>query len=228
VTKTSVKNFFYKMPQNIARAFSGRNVFWHLFAIIVTYGIVVSGFDWRYYIYFRGTIIERVLFAAVIAGGLVPVFLPLFLWVWGALKKKSEEKHKILAAAFTLGQGAMAGYLVSIFYKAFTGRMHPLLHDPLAHPLADISRQFQFGFLRGGVFWGWPSSHTAVAFAMAFSLITLFPKNKAIKYGAIAYALFIGLGVSMSIHWFSDFAAGALIGSVVGACVGKSFRHAAK
>jgi membrane-associated phospholipid phosphatase len=40
---------------------------------------------------------------------------------------------------------------------------------------------------------------------------------------AITYALYIGLGVSMTIHWFSDFAAGAIIGSAIGAVVGKSF-----
>jgi membrane-associated phospholipid phosphatase len=40
---------------------------------------------------------------------------------------------------------------------------------------------------------------------------------------AILYACYVGLGVSMTIHWFSDFAAGAIIGSVIGAVVGKGF-----
>jgi hypothetical protein len=40
---------------------------------------------------------------------------------------------------------------------------------------------------------------------------------------AITYALYIGIGVSRTIHWFSDFAAGAIIGSAKGAVVGKSF-----
>ncbi|HTV62754.1 MAG TPA: hypothetical protein VMH30_09320, partial [Verrucomicrobiae bacterium] len=39
---------------------------------------------------------------------------------------------------------------------------------------------------------------------------------------AILYACYIGIGVSMTIHWFSDFAAGAIIGMVVGTTVGKS------
>jgi membrane-associated phospholipid phosphatase len=41
---------------------------------------------------------------------------------------------------------------------------------------------------------------------------------------AILYAFYVGMGVSMTIHWFSDFVAGAIIGSVIGAVVGKSFR----
>ena len=31
------------------------------------------------------------------------------------------------------------------------------------------------------------------------------------------------IGVSMTIHWFSDFTAGAIIGTVIGAVVGRSF-----
>jgi membrane-associated phospholipid phosphatase len=40
---------------------------------------------------------------------------------------------------------------------------------------------------------------------------------------ALAYAGYIGLGVSMTIHWFSDFAAGAILGAVIGVVVGKAF-----
>jgi hypothetical protein len=57
---------------------------------------------------------------------------------------------------------------------------------------------FRFGFLRGGVFWGWPSSHTTIAFAMAVTILMLFPKQKWVGYMAITYALYIGLGVSMT------------------------------
>ena len=39
----------------------------------------------------------------------------------------------------------------------------------------------------------------------------------------IAYVFYIGFEVSMTIHWFSDFVAGALIGTVVGTVVGTSF-----
>jgi membrane-associated phospholipid phosphatase len=35
----------------------------------------------------------------------------------------------------------------------------------------------------------------------------------------------VGMGVSIRIHWFSEFLAGAIIGSVIGAVVGKSFHH---
>jgi len=40
------------------------------------------------------------------------------------------------------------------------------------------------------------------------------------------YAFYVGVDVSISIHWFSEFVAGAIIGSLIGAVVGKSFKQA--
>ena len=122
---------------------------------------------------------------------------------------------------WAIGQAAFIGWFVSAIYKFFTGRVHP------AHMVGDdISREFRFGFYRGGVFWGWPSSHTTVAFAMAVTIVMLFPKQRLLQLLALAYALYIGISVSMTIHWFSDFAAGAIIGSVVGVVVGRNFYKA--
>jgi len=94
------------------------------------------------------------------------------------------------------------------------------MHDVLA----NISQNFQFGFLRNGIFWGWPSSHTTIAFAMSFALFYMFPKNKFIKYFSVIYAFYIGIGVSLSIHWFSDFIAGAIIGTLIGISVVKLYK----
>src|SRR6266404_5032806 len=49
------------------------------------------------------------------------------------------------------------------------------------------------------------------------------PRLSFLAVQAIAYALYVGVGVSMTIHWFSDFAAGAILGTVIGVVVGKSF-----
>ena len=59
---------------------------------------------------------------------------------------------------------------------------------------------------------------------MAFTTIFLYRGNKGVLLGALLYAFYIGIGVSLSIHWFSDFAAGALIGTAIGISVGKSYR----
>jgi hypothetical protein len=58
---------------------------------------------------------------------------------------------------------------------------------------------------------------------MAVTVFRLYPNQKWLGRLAIGYAFYIGLGVSMTIHWFSDFVAGALIGTVVGIVVATSF-----
>jgi len=58
---------------------------------------------------------------------------------------------------------------------------------------------------------------------MALCLTMLYPKNKILVFCALLYAFYIGLGVSVTIHWVSEFLAGAIIGSVIGMTVGRSF-----
>lgn len=211
-----MKYFLQTLPQNIGHSFKGKNIWWHLIAIFATALIVLSGFDWYYFTVMQNFSLDSFFFPAIIIGGILPIFgLPLLLLI-GWIRK--DEPTKMLAWA--LGQAALIGYLISSFYKALTGRLPP------PHIIVtDISKQFNFGFLKEGVFWGWPSSHTTVAFAMAFALITLYPKNKTVMVVALVYALYIGVGVSLSIHWFSEFIAGALIGTVIGVVIGKNFNQ---
>jgi membrane-associated phospholipid phosphatase len=42
----------------------------------------------------------------------------------------------------------------------------------------DSRHGFQFGFLKGGIFWGWPSGHTTVAFSMALCLTNVLPQEQ--------------------------------------------------
>ncbi|MGA2868116.1 MAG: hypothetical protein ABSF34_03010, partial [Verrucomicrobiota bacterium] len=55
------------------------------------------------------------------------------------------------------------------------------------------------------------------------TVVMLLPKQRWLGTIAILYASYIGIGASMNIHWFSDFAAGLIIGTVIGTVVGKSF-----
>lgn len=185
-----------------------------MLAIVLTAGLVYSGADWHYFLLVRP--IYVFFFSAAIIGGLVPILLPLALLLYGYARRT----RAVVTLGAALAQAALLGSLVSSVYKAFTGRLQPNLHD-YAH---DLSHGFQFGLWRHGVFWGWPSSHTTIAFSMAVALVTLRPSNRTLTVLALLYALFIGVGVSMSIHWLSDAVAGAIIGTVVGRVVGTSFR----
>lgn len=256
-----MRGIFQDFLKNTKSVFWGRNLLWHLLAIALTFALVISGFDWRYFQLTRSPVLRPFFWPAVELGAFTPLFGILIFYVISAAKKNSQAVNIALA----LGQAALLGLLTSDFYKFFTGR--PGLPGFLTQNFTtDISHVFRFGILRGGLFFGWPSSHTVVAFAMAVTLIYLFPKNEApqtktqntnlplvgsgiprsrkestltnilhswfsakgdklVRYLAIFYAFYIGIGVSVTIHWFSDFAAGAIIGTAIGTIVGKSFRE---
>ncbi len=202
-----MRNFIYDTPKVILKAFKD-NFLWHVLAIVITYILVVTNFDWYYFIHTRYILLNYAFFPSIILGGILPIILPIYLIIRGHLEKKESTIH----LGWLLGQAAIIGSIISSIYKTFTGRLQPNLYD-ITH---NISHAFNFGFLEHGIFWGWPSSHTTVAFAMAFSLIYLFSKNKIVRIFSILYAFYIGIGVSLSIHWFSDFVAGAIIGTIIG------------
>jgi membrane-associated phospholipid phosphatase len=211
---TAMKQFFSTLPRNIIDCFRGRKIIWHAIAVVLTFALVTSGFDWRYFVSTRHQVLLSWMFPAVPIGGLLPIVVPLFLLALGSTIRSART----IRTGWAVGQAELIGAMVAAGYKSLTGRAHP------SHSMgADLSRLFRFGFLRGGVFWGWPSSHTTIAFAMALAIFMLFPKQRWLGYGVITYALYVGLGVSMTIHWFSDFLAGAIIGSVIGVVVGNSF-----
>lgn len=172
---------------------------------MLTFCILQLGLDWKYFILVRNETLNAIFLPALIVGGLLPIVLPLIL----------IARIRTRVIGWTLAQAALLGSFVSSLYKAFTGRIQPNLLD-IAH---DSSHSFNFGFMEHGIFWGWPSSHTTIAFAMAFALITLFPHNRKVKIGSIVYAMYIGIGILFSIHWLSEFIAGALIGYVIGKSV---------
>jgi len=216
--KQSLKSLFHRFPANMGNSFWKYNTILHILAMALTFIIVVNDIDW---IYFRSSkahyYLQPFFFPAVIFGGLIPFIAPVIMYIYGRKKKD----RRTVNTAFAVGQAAIIGLVISSFYKAVTGRVPPEIFDDL--PVADISREFRFGFWRGGIFEGWPSGHTTVAFAMSLTLIMLYPKNMRVRYLALAYAMYIGFGISTNIHWFSDFIAGAFIGTAIGLTVGKSF-----
>ena len=209
-----MKQFLLTLPRNLIGSFRGRMMVWHFIAITFTFVLVTSGFDWSWFRATRNPEIRHWMFFAVIIGQMVPMFLPLVLLLAGLIIRCGAT----IRAGWAIGQAALLGWFISSCYKAVTGRPHPPHNVDI-----DTSHVFHFGFLRGGIFWGWPSSHTATNFAVAVAVFTLFPQKKWLGIAAIMYAFYIGIGVSMTIHWFSDFAAGAIIGTVIGVTVGKSF-----
>jgi membrane-associated phospholipid phosphatase len=219
-------SLFYRLPRNVIAIFSGRNLWWHASAIALTMVIVASGGDWAYYRWTRAEVLTAAALPALALGMLMPVLGSLVILLAGV----AARNRRLITTAWALGQAVLLALLITSCYKAATGRRPPPFGGHFAAlplngaALTDSSHGFQFGFLRGGIFWGWPSGHTTVAFSMSLCLATLYPRNKVVVVGAWLYAFYIGLGVSVTIHWLSEFVAGALIGSVIGMAVGHSFR----
>ena len=210
--------FIKGLPTHFVRAFSWPYTPWHVLTIALTAVCVLSGFDWWYFQHTRGSLLLSLTLPAAIIGWYIPIIVPVGLYVWGEVRKSTVD----IIAATALAQASINGYLVSILYKTFTGRQQPEFYTYTSS--LDVSRDFNFGILEHGVFWGWPSSHVAVAFAMVTALVMMYPQHKWVRYLAPLYALYIWFGVSISIHWFSDALAGAIFGTLVGVVVARSFK----
>lgn len=210
---------FHRIFKNAIECFKGNNLAWQGAMIGLTAILVLSGFDWTYFVATRGLAAREGFLAAGI-GFLVPVIVPVTLY---ALSTGLRHARLGYAASGSAQAGILA-LAISSLYKVFTGRVG------LPHTIAtiDTSHIFRFGIYRGGAFQGWPSSHTAVAFAMSFALITIFPKNRVVRIVAVLYAIFIAFGVSTTIHWLSDVLAGAILGIVIGITVGREFARQMK
>lgn len=218
----------YKFYKNIFKGmFDMLGICLQILACVLTYIIVVSDIDWKYFVYVQGVMagkgmqdgsglghdILRIFSGATGIGMIVPIIgIPVLFTV--AIMFKDKKAH---LTGQVLAMSAALGWSVSAMYKSLTGRVQPP-HDIII----NNSHNWNFGFWEHGIFWGWPSSHTTVAFAMAFAMVYMYPHNKCIKYIAVIYALYIGIGITMQIHWLSEFVAGALIGMVVGRAVGRS------
>ncbi len=207
---------FYKIFHNFSKIFRGKNLVWHLVAIVTTFLLASSHFDAYYFaaISAHYSVLSTFFATVAIAGSFIPLYFPFLLLLIAWLIKDK----RLTNTAWALGQAALLGSVVAALYKAVTGRLHPDLFSTV-----DVSRVFHFGFWREGIFWGWPSSHTTIAFAMAITLIKLYPKQRTLTLLALLYACTIGLGMTIAAHWFSDFLAGVIIGSITGVVVGTQF-----
>ncbi len=214
--------FLKKVPRHLVTVFRGKNILYHFSAAALTYVFVVSGLDWSFYETTRSPAFHVLITVSGIGGFFIPVLVPIGMFVAGELRKKAS----LIEAGVVSIQSAIVAWIVSSFYKALTGRIGPEFLAPVAG--LDTSHDFNFGFWENGIFWGWPSSHTAVACAFAASLIILFGHNKMVRYGAVLYAVFIGVGAAIGFHWLSDVLAGAVIGTLVGILVTRESRRSVR
>ena len=220
---TANLNLFGNLGNNVLDSFRGNNIYFHLTAAAATALIVDQGVDYDVEHYFNqhpeyGSWARPVVFT----GEYLPFVAGGSLFAYAKIKNDKE----VLGASFAVMQASLIEILYNSALKAVTGRPNPDWRH--VSDMDSLSRTFRFGFLRGGVFWGWPSGHTAMTMAVVSALTSYYPDKTWLKvagFGLVGYTTF---GVSANnrggMHWLSDAVAGALMSYAVGSTVGKYYR----
>ncbi|HNY31695.1 MAG TPA: phosphatase PAP2 family protein [Fibrobacteria bacterium] len=213
---------FDHLGSNLAGSFSGQNLALHAGALASTYGIVQAGWDYDVHHYFNENPSAGTLGSpSAAAGALAPVLTAGSLWVYG----KSTEQPEVVVAGNAVAQAVGITFTYHELLKAVTGRPAP--QGVPESEMEDHSKTFRFGFLRGGLFWGWPSGHLSTNTAAVVSLSSFYPDNKPISVAKYTWMGYMFYGVVShnggSMHWFSDALAGTLMGYAIGRTVGSSF-----
>lgn len=215
---------FGNFGNNILDSFKGKNIFLHLTAIASTAFFVSEDVDYRVEDFFNhheeyGSLARPVLYT----GEFLPFAVGGGLFVYA----KARNDNEALGASFAVLQASLIEFLYNSTLKAITGRPNP--NWRYNADMEGLSKTFQFGFLRGGIFWGWPSGHTAATMAVVSALTSYYPDKPWLKitgYTWVAYTMFGVCSVNRgAMHWFSDAVAGALMSYAVGSTVGKYYRR---
>lgn len=74
---------FHRLPRNVITVFSGRNLLWHVLAIVLTMAVVMSGGDWSYFQLARRTEVVRFARPAIVLGSMVPILGTLVILLVG-------------------------------------------------------------------------------------------------------------------------------------------------
>ncbi|MGA9293776.1 MAG: phosphatase PAP2 family protein [Ignavibacteriaceae bacterium] len=215
---------FGNFGNNILNSFKGDNLYLHLAGIASTFLLVSSNTDYKVEKFFnehegygnaaRPIIRIAMYFPFVISGS---------LYAYGKLNKDNEA----VGASFAVLQSSLIALAYNTLLKAVTGRPHPDWKNN--DDLKSLSKTFRFGFLRGGVFWGWPSGHTSSTMAVVSALTNFYPDKTWLKIAGYSYVAYMIFAVSSlnrgGMHWFSDAIAAAFMSYAIGSTVGKYYRN---
>jgi membrane-associated phospholipid phosphatase len=214
---------FGNIGNNIVNSFKGDNLYLHLAGVASTVLIVTTNTDYHVHKFFYdhkgfGEAARPVIYA----GMFIPFVTGGSLFAYG----KFSKDDRAVAASFAVLQSSLVTFLYNSLLKAITGRPNP---DWQHHSdMKELSKTFRFGFMRGGIFWGWPSGHTSSTMAVVSALTNFYPEKTWLKiagYSLVAYMIY---GVSSlhrgGMHWFSDAVAAALMSYAIGSTIGKYYR----
>ena len=210
----------WHLDEHLTQIYTGRNSLAPAAAVWTTWMLIESRVDADVQAWAAGhseTFSIAASAPALIGGFVVPVAVPLYMMRSDAALTREGG----MAAA----QAVLASFAATNLLKAVTGRPPPDAETP---PGVDRrSRRFRFGFMRGGVFHGWPSGHTMTNMALAASLSSYYSDSRRVRYLGYGWAAYVmaaaTIGVQGGVHWLSDVVAGGLMGWTIGKVVGEGF-----
>jgi membrane-associated phospholipid phosphatase len=214
---------FDHFGQNFLNSFKGDNLYLQLAGIASTALIVTTNTDYHVEKYFNEHEVYTGIARPVVFSGM---FLPFIasgsLYAYAKIKNDNE----VLGASFAVMQATITEFLYNSLLKAITGRPHPDWQH--TSDMKSLSKTFRFGFNRGGIFWGWPSGHTAATTAVVSALMGYYPNSTWLKVAGFSLMAYTIFGVSAfhrgGMHWFSDAVAAAFMSYAVGSTIGKYYR----
>lgn len=211
------------LGSNIYQSFIGFNSLYHIAGILSTYSIIELNIDSKVHNYFvKHKELEPFSVPAVYIGYLFPIALGSGLLTYGYF----ADSSKTVSAAWVVAQSAGLALIYNGLLKAVTGRPNP---EPIIYEDNSKSKIFKFGFLKGGIHYGWPSGHLMTTVAIASGLLWFYKENIVVKIIGSVFVGYMFFGViahdANSMHWFSDTIAGTLMGYAIGSTVGKSYRR---
>ncbi len=216
-------NLFGNIGNNFLHIFKGRNLYLQLGAVGATAVLVPTDVDYNVEHFFNTHPQYTGWSNAVNYTGQDLPFI-----VGGGLLAYAElvRNNEVLGASFAVIQASLIAVVYNSALKAFTGRPGPRWQ--YHSNMEALSETFRFGFLRGGIFWGWPSGHTVASMAVVSALTSYYPHSTWLKiagYGIVGYTMAaVSAHNRGGMHWFSDAVAGALISYTIGSSVGSYFR----
>ena len=214
---------FDHFGQNFLNSFKGDNLYLQLAGVASTALIVTTNTDYHVEKYFNEHEVYTGIARPVVFSGM---FLPFIasgsLYAYAKFKNDNE----VLGASFAVMQATITEFLYNSLLKAITGRPHPDWQH--TSDMKSLSKTFRFGFDRGGIFWGWPSGHTAATTAVVSALMGYYPNSTWLKVAGFSLMAYTIFGVSAfhrgGMHWFSDAVAAAFMSYAVGSTIGKYYR----
>jgi membrane-associated phospholipid phosphatase len=214
-------NPFSDILENTAHAFTGWNLALQLVGVASAPIIITSGADTDVHNFMVEHHRLGVASAPAVYGGyLAPFLIGGSLMTWGITKHSQRE----LAASAAVLQAGLLMLVYQSVLKSVTGRPHP---EPVRYDDDSASRTFRFGFMRGGVHYGWPSGHLMISTSMFASLLRVYPDSLWLKLSGSALLGYVAYAVvtheSNSMHWVSDMVSGTLMGLAIGNAVGAGF-----